>query len=234
MKDKILIVDDESEMRKLLHVCMSQSPSFQADSVESGEKALEKIEANQYDLLLLDIMMPGMSGLEVITYLKERRKKDIPIILISALGETDHVVEGLNLGADDYIVKPFEPKELLARVSSVIRRTGKRLQENGVFTIHGLAINVEKMRVAYKNEIISFTSKEFSILKRMAMHPGRVYTREQLVELEWQDFYEGEPRNIDTHVKNIREKLKKAGCSTSVIKTVWGVGYQVAEEDRTK
>lgn len=221
----ILIVDDESEMRDLIKVCLFEK--YQFEEAIDGEDAIVNLENKRVDLVLLDVMMPTMNGLDVIKEMKTRERfKEIPIIMLTALGESDDIVKGLNLGADDYIVKPFEPSVLLARINSVIRRVDKTEE---VWDVHGLIVHMEKMQITFEGKVLPLTKKEFSLFTRLAQNPGRVYSREQLVELEWDIAFMGDTRNIDAHVKNIREKLKKIGYQKQLIETVWGVGYQFIE-----
>lgn len=221
----ILVCDDEKEMRDLIKICLQGNYQFQ--EAGDGEEALEVLTKQHIHLVILDIMMPKKNGFEVIEEMKSREKfKEIPIIMLTALGETDDVVKGLNLGADDYIVKPFEPSVLLARINSVLRRVDK-LEEH--LEVHGLHVNMEKMQITYQGRVLPLTKKEFNLFTRLATNPGRVYTREQLVELEWDMAFSGDTRNIDAHVKNIREKLKKIGYEKKLIETVWGIGYQFVE-----
>ena len=222
---KILIVDDESEMRDLIRVCLFEN--YEIEEAKDGEEAISILENKRVDLVLLDVMMPNMNGLDVIKEMKLRERfKEVPIIMLTALGESDDIVKGLNLGADDYIVKPFEPSVLLARINSVLRRTDKTEE---VWNVHGLVVHMEKLQVSYNGKILPLTKKEFNLFTRLAQHPGRVYSREQLVDLEWDIAFMGDTRNIDAHVKNVREKLKKIGFEKQLIETVWGVGYQFVE-----
>lgn len=226
MKKTILICDDEKEMRNLIKICLQDK--YEAKEASDGEECLQVLEENDIHLVLLDIMMPAKSGYDVIKEMKKRDKfKDIPIILLTALGETEDVVKGLNIGADDYIVKPFEPSVLLARINSVFRRVDKFSE---VYEIHGLCIDFDKRQVTYKDKVLPLTKKEFHLFTRLATNPGRVYSREQLVELEWDMSFSGDTRNIDAHIKNIREKLRRIGYEKHIIETVWGVGYQFVEE----
>jgi DNA-binding response OmpR family regulator len=231
MSEKILIVDDEKEMRHLLATCL-QHQKFEIDEAASGYDALKKLMDTSYDLILLDVMMPTVDGFEVLKQIREKVNKDLPVVLLTALGETEKVVKGLKLGADDYIVKPFEPSELVARIESVLRRSkrGEQTTIEDVFTIHGVCIEPHKVRASYNGQVISLTKKEFNLLFRLASHLGRVYSREQLLELEWGYGYEGDTRTVDAHIKNIREKLKQAHFNKQIIETVWGIGYQMTEE----
>lgn len=228
MNDSILLVDDEREMRKLLQICLAANP-YQVDEASNGEEAFKKIINNHYNLVILDIMMPEVDGFELLKKLKKEYQEQIPVILLSALGDTERVVKGLNLGADDYIVKPFEPKELVARVESVLRRSKKVKSNIDTFTIKGLLFNQDSYQVQYKNNVIPLTKKEFQIFCRLANNPGRVYSRDDLLELEWGMLYDGDIRTVDTHIKNIREKLNAVEYNDTIIETVWGIGYKVIE-----
>jgi DNA-binding response OmpR family regulator len=232
---KVLIVDDEKEMRNLLKVCLMPY-GYVIEEAQTGFEALEKVMDTKYDLILLDIMMPTIDGFEVLKNVREMLDKDIPIILLTALGDTERIVEGLQLGADDYMVKPFEPRELQARIQSVMRRSqkGNLVEEEANFSLHQLFFEENKLRVSYLGQTLPLTKKEYKVLLRLAKNPGRVYSREQLVQLEWDDFYEGDARTIDTHIKNVREKLKAVGFSKHIIETVWGIGYQMLEDFSTK
>ncbi|WP_078593149.1 response regulator transcription factor [Evansella clarkii] len=232
MGEQILIVDDEKEMRKLLSICLRPS-HYQIDEASNGEEALEKIKQFDYQLVILDIMMPVKDGFELLKTLRLNLEKHIPVILLTALGDSDRVVEGLKLGADDYIVKPFEPKELLARVEAVLRRSRNKWNtaEKEGFTVMDLHFQPDSYRVIYENKVLPLTKKEFQIFYRLANNPGRVFSREDLLELEWGLAYEGDNRTVDTHVKNIREKLKSMNYNKPVIETVWGIGYKIPDSD---
>ncbi|MCT8136531.1 response regulator transcription factor [Anaerobacillus sp. CMMVII] len=230
MAHKVLIVDDEKEMRMLLNVCLKPY-GYLIDEAQTGYEAIEKIIDGKYDLILLDIMMPTIDGFEVLKNVREMIDKDVPIILLTALGDTERIVNGLQLGADDYIVKPFEPRELQARIQSIMRRAQKStVTEDTTFSLHQLKFEEDKLRVSYLDQTLPLTKKEYKVLLRLAKNPGRVYSREQLVQLEWDDFYEGDARTIDTHIKNVREKLKAVGFTKHIVETVWGVGYQMLED----
>lgn len=229
---KVLIVDDEPQMQTLISICI-QSANFEVKTVSSGEEAIRLLEENQFDLILLDIMMPGMDGFQVLDQL-QKWNWITPVIILSALGETDQIVDGLNLGAYDYVTKPFEPKELVARVHSVLRRVQPRVEEISIKTMYGITLNEEQKKVTYKQKSIALTKKEFGLFSRLFSQPGRVYTREQLLYLEWDDMDERDYRNVDTHIKNLRDKLKQAGVEEMVVETVWGIGYRIPPQEDLK
>lgn len=227
---KVLIVDDELEMRNLLTVCLMPC-GYQIDEAKTGFDAMEKVMDKKYDLIILDVMMPTVDGFEVLTSVRQMIDKDIPIIMLTALGDSDRIVEGLQLGADDYIVKPFEPKELIARSQSLMRRAQRvEEDESTTFNLHDLLFEEEKMKVSYLGQTVLLTKKEYKLLLRLVKNPGRVYSREQLVQLEWDDYDMGDARMIDTHIKNVREKLKMVGLKKQIIETVWGIGYKMNED----
>ncbi|WP_332628844.1 response regulator transcription factor [Halalkalibacter flavus] len=226
---KLLIVDDEVQMQKLIAVCL-QEENYILDTASSGKEAIYVLRQNEYDLLLLDVMMPGVSGYEVLQNI-EKEHAALPVILLTALGETEDVVKGLSLGADDYITKPFEPSELKARVQSVLRRFQKANTREKVTNLHGITLNENQKLFMIDGQIVGLTRKEYQILLRLFSNPGQVFTRDQLLELEWDDLGERYDRNIDTHIKNIREKLKDTGLEKRIIETVWGVGYKLSQPE---
>lgn len=228
MSERILLVDDEAEMRNLLKVCLAPYQYF-LDEASNGEEALDKIIAVDYDLVILDIMMPEVDGFELLKTLRGHLENQIPVILLTALGDTERVVAGLKLGADDYMVKPFEPKELAARIGSVLRRTKNTKLKEDSFTVKGIVFQPSSYQISYRDQIIPLTKKEFQIFYRLASNRGRVYSRDHLLELEWGMEYEGDNRTVDTHIKNIREKLKAVDYHDPIIETVWGIGYKVPE-----
>ncbi|PYZ98985.1 DNA-binding response regulator [Alteribacter lacisalsi] len=223
--NRILIVDDEVQMQNLLAFCL-KSMDAEITKVSSGEQALTVIEKESFDVILLDILMTGMNGFEVLEQL-EQGGKPVPVIILSALGETEQVVKGLNAGAYDYVTKPFEPQELLARVQSVIRRTKGPEKNSSRKTRGGIILDEDELTVLYREHPVPLTKKEFRLFARLFLNPGRVYTREQLLYLEWEDGEERDYRNVDAHIKNVREKLKSAGVENKVVETIWGIGYRI-------
>ncbi|WP_227935582.1 response regulator transcription factor [Alkalihalobacillus deserti] len=229
---KILIVDDERQMQALISFCIKSS-DFDVNTASSGQDAINLLEEKHFDLMLLDIMMPEMDGFQVLKILNQSNVA-VPVIILSAVGETDSIVEGLNLGAYDYITKPFEPKELVARVNSVLRRVQPLVDKTKIRSMYGLTLDQLNHTVTYNRKIITFTKKEYQLFSRLFAQPGRVYTRELLFSLEWEDFDDKDYRNVDAHIKNIREKLKQAGVKNPVIETVWGVGYRTPQHEEVK
>ncbi len=219
----ILLVDDDENICKVIKLYL-QKEGLGVIVANDGKTGLELFLTEKPSLVLLDIMMPGMDGIEVI---KEIRKKDsTPVIMLTAKGDTFDKVLALELGADDYIVKPFEPKELIARIKAVIRRSENLPEEQGKKDISypGLYISIAEYTVVYRDKKLELPPKELELLYFLASHPNKVFTREQLLQKVWEfDFY-GDSRTVDVHIKRLREKL---GEETAwQIKTVWGVGYK--------
>lgn len=220
----ILVVDDEEEMRDLVSMYLQNSgyETFEAEGYTAMQKYLS---TESIDLILLDIMLPKKDGFEICREI--RTKSDIPIIFLSAKGEEWDKVKGLQLGGDDYIVKPFSPGELVARIDAVLRRTSSmNEQSSSVVEIGPIQVDADQRKVIVADEEVNVTYKEFELLKLMIGSPGQVYTREQLLDQVWGIDYRGGLRTVDTHIKTLRMKLKDAGA---YIQTVWGCGYKVEE-----
>ncbi|HDX9638376.1 TPA: response regulator transcription factor [Bacillus mobilis] len=218
-KYRVLVVDDESDMRQLVGMYLDNF-GYEWGEAENGKEALQKLETDHYDFVVLDIMMPEMDGLSVC---KEIRKtSDVPIIFLTAKGEEWNRVNGLRMGADDYIVKPFSPGELIARMEAVLRRYTKQEQQEEI-QFGPILINEKSRKIETGGEPISLTVKEFDLLYFLCQHTGQVFSREQLLEKVWGYDYAGSTRTVDTHVKTMRLKLGESG---NYIQTVWGVGYK--------
>ncbi|WP_416825523.1 response regulator transcription factor [Ectobacillus polymachus] len=216
---RILIVDDESDMRQLVGMYLDNS-GYVWDEAENGVHALEKMKEHSFDLIILDLMMPEMDGL---TFCKEVRKtSDIPIIFLTAKGEEWNRVNGLRMGGDDYIVKPFSPGELIARLEAVLRRSSKT---DGIKAENWGPVTIDEKghRVLIEGKEVSLTVKEFDLLYFLCKHQGQVFSRDQLLEKVWGYDYAGSTRTVDTHVKTIRLKF---GQYANTIQTVWGIGYK--------
>ncbi|SHM49147.1 response regulator transcription factor [Gracilibacillus kekensis] len=220
----ILIVDDELQMRTMLKLYLRKD--FKIVEAENGTKAVQTLQSRAIDIVLLDIMMPELDGIEACKQMKTV-KPNVPIILLTALNDTSQKVEGLTIGADDYIVKPFEPEELLARIQVQLRHFQKEEQTNlPILTFGELSIDSISHTVTVHQKEVKYSPKEFELLFLLASHPNRVYTREQLLDLIWGLDEIVDIRTVDSHVRYVRDKLKKAGISYQPIETVWGVGYK--------
>lgn len=216
----IMVIDDEKQMREMIRTFLEED-NYNVIEATDGTHALSLLGKEKVDLFIVDVMMPFMDGF---TFAKEVKLRSFaPLIFLSAKGEEWDRVHGLKLGGDDYIVKPFLPEELLARVESVLRRTYRRKQESAVFTIGPLEINNTSYQVKLNEISLSLTRKEFGLLEILAKNDRRVYSREQLLSLVWGEDHRSSERTVDTHIKTLRLKL---GSSGKLIETVWGIGYK--------
>ncbi len=222
-KMRILLVDDDPNIRQLV-VLYLEKEGYEVDVADRGDKALELFRKNPPGLMLLDIMLPGMDGWEVCR--EVRRTSNIPIIMLTAKGETFDKVLGLELGADDYIVKPFEPKEMVARIKAVARRYQTGDTPAKEISFPGLTVNISRYSVVYAGQDVEMPPKELEVLFFLGSHANQVFTRQQLLEQVWGFDFFGDSRTVDVHIKRLREKL--AGCENYgwQIKTVWSVGYK--------
>jgi len=222
MARKVLIVEDDSNIAELVNLYLKKE-GYETMVAEDGGKALDLYRAFRPDLVLLDIMLPVMDGWAVCS--KIRETDSTPIIMLTAKGETIDKVAGLEMGADDYIVKPFEMKELLARVHAVLRRLGDEEVKARRLTFDGLVINLDSYELEVKGTRIDTPPKELELLFHLASSPNRVFTRNQLLDEVWGFDYFGDSRTVDVHIKRLREKLEGVSDQWS-LKTVWGVGYK--------
>ncbi len=221
----ILIADDNQVVHESLGIYLTEE-NYKFDSAYDGETALKMATKTNYDLIILDIMMPILSGVDVCREI--RKVSDVPIIMLTAKGEELDRVLGLELGADDYIVKPFSPREVVARIKAVLRRINSKsqnkLNSQNIISVPGLEINVDNYDIKVDGENVPFTPKEVEILYLLASHPGQVLERGQIIEDVWGYDHFAESRTIDTHIKKIRQKI---GTSDSwALVTVYGVGYK--------
>ena len=219
---KILLVDDDPNIRQLVNLYL-QKEGFEVTMADRGDEALKMFKASPPNLILLDIMLPGMDGWQVCR--EVRKISNIPIIMLTAKDETFDKVLGLELGADDYIAKPFDMKELVARIKAVSRRFQAADAPEKELVFPGLTININQYTVMYMGKELEMPPKELELLYFLASHPGMVFTREQLLEQVWGYDYFGDSRTVDVHVKRLREKLTEGEKLGWQIKTVWGVGY---------
>ena len=221
---KVLIADDNKQIVSILSEYCKKN-NFTVSAVFDGEAALKEIEENKFDIILLDVMMPKKDGFDVC---RETRKfSNVPIIMITARGEDYEKIMGLEIGADDYIVKPFSPGEIIARINTILRRIMPKNDESEkIFTFDNLEIDLNNFTVKVNDEIISLTKKEIEILWTLATNQNKVFTRENLLDLIWGFDYFGESRTVDTHIKRLRAKLDNYEHKKWNIKTIWGVGYK--------
>ena len=223
MSQKVLVVEDDNNIAELLRLYL-QKDGFEVSHAADGGKAVEMAKEIQPGLVLLDIMLPVMDGWQVCRELRKTMK--MPIIMLTAKGETEDKVSGLEMGADDYIVKPFEVKELLARVHAVLRRTGDDGKpKSKKLTFDKLVINLDSYELIVDGKKIDTPPKELELLYHLAATPNRVYTRNQLLDEVWGFDYFGDSRTVDVHVKRLREKVENVSDQWA-LKTVWGVGYK--------
>ncbi|WP_373897385.1 response regulator transcription factor [Haloimpatiens sp. FM7315] len=218
---KVLIVDDDENICEVIKMYLENS-GYSTQLAHDGKIAEQKFLEYKPDLVLLDIMLPNIDGIDVLKWI--RKENETPVIMITAKGETFDKVLGLELGADDYIVKPFEPKEMLARVKAVLRRYNVDSVNKEVLDFDNLTIDINSYKVIYNNKEVKMPPKEFELLYYLANNKNRVFTREQLLCEVWGYDYPGDSRTVDVHVKRLREKLE--GGSNWKIETVWGVGYK--------
>ncbi len=228
MEAQILIVEDERDIADLLRYNL-QEAGFKADYVRNGADALQQALEKTPDLILLDVMLPEVDGMIVCRLLKnDPRTKNIPIVMVTAKTEEKDRVAGLELGADDYITKPFSPREVVLRVSAVLRRIqiGKQTESTKQIETHGVTIDLDKHQVLTESDSIDLTATEFKLITLFAQSPGRVFTRDILMDVIWGQDYYGIDRTVDTHVSRLRRKLGEFGKH---IETVHGVGYRFKE-----
>ncbi len=224
----ILVVDDEKTLVKALTFNLEKE-GFRVEQAYNGEEALQKVFALKPDIVVLDLMLPEVDGFEVCRRI--RKKLDVPIIMLTARSEDIDKVLGLELGADDYLTKPFNPRELVARIKAILRRSTVRDEEaKKIIQIGDLQIDLLQHRVRLGKKEVNLTSKEFSLLSFLAANAGNVYSREQLLEQVWGYDYYGDVRTVDVHIRHIREKLEKDPGNPELIITVWGTGYKIRED----
>lgn len=228
MDKKILLVEDEKTLAKALKFNLEKE-GFRVETAFDGEEALSSFLRDKPDLVILDLMLPKIDGFEVCRRL--RRSSDVPIIMLTARDEDIDKILGLELGADDYMTKPFNTRELLARIKAILRRTVQQSDlGNKVIKIGDLQIDIIKHKVTVKGREVSLTTKEYAMLSLLASNPGKVYSREQLLEEIWGDDYSGDARTVDVHIRHLREKIEEFPAEPNFILTVWGAGYKFRED----
>ncbi|MBB6214857.1 DNA-binding response OmpR family regulator [Anaerosolibacter carboniphilus] len=224
MAYKLLVVDDEPILLKGLKYSLEQE-TYEIDTAEDGMEALAKAQSNSYDLIILDLMLPSIDGLEVCKRIRE--KSMVPIIILTAKGEDTSKILGLEYGADDYLTKPFNILELKARIKAIFRRVhiNDNVSPTNIIRINDFTINTLGRKVNLADIEINLTAKEFDLLLLLATNPGKVYSREELLEIIWGYEYFGDLRTVDVHVRRLREKIEKNSSQPEFILTKWGVGY---------
>jgi len=226
MAKKILVVDDEKRIVDIL-IAYLERDGYQVTAAYDGKAALELARSNSPDLIILDLMLPEISGWDVCREL--RKESDVPVIMLTARDDTTDKIIGLEIGADDYVTKPFDPKEIVSRVRAVLRRSKGKVVSKSTLNVGDIIIDTDKRLVRRGDLEIDLTPIEFELLRVMARNPGRVYSRMQLLDKVQGDAYEGYERTIDSHIKNLRKKLELDPEHPSYIITVYGVGYKLEE-----
>ncbi len=221
----ILVVDDEADLVKLVTYNLKKE-GFLVDSAQDGEKALAKVKKGKYDLIILDLMLPGLQGMELCRIIRNDPKtSSLPIIMLTAKGEEVDRVLGLELGADDYITKPFSPRELVARVKAVLRRTIEKPAADKIIEAGDLVINKETYSVTNKGLPVKLSATEFKLLLFLAERRGKIFNRDQILDAIWRDEAFVEPRTVDVHIRRLRSQIEEDPAQPRYIKTMRGIGY---------
>jgi len=230
MAKRILIVDDEPLIVKGLKYSLEQD-GYETDSAADGEEAVNSFFAGNFDLVLLDVMLPKLNGIEVCQRIRER--SNVPIIMLTAKGEDMDKILGLEYGADDYMTKPFNILEVKARIKTIFRRTAMVSKENNskIIKVRDMTINANSRSVTIGQKEVNLTAKEFDLLQLFASNRGTVFSREQLLETIWKYDYLGDLRTVDVHIRRLREKVEKNPAQPEFIFTKWGVGYYFTDKD---
>jgi phosphate regulon transcriptional regulator PhoB len=224
---KILVVDDEPDLVELVSYNLKKE-GFKISAASNGEDALDKIRKGDFNLVILDLMLPGIQGTELCRMLRNNPKTEaIPIIMLTAKGEVSDKIRGLETGADDYMTKPFSPRELIARVNAVLRRAGERLAKDKVIHVGDLSIDKETFTVTKGEAPLHLSATEFKLLLYLVERKGRVFSRDQLLDAVWKDESFVEPRTVDVHISRLRMQIEDDPSSPAYIKTKRGVGYYV-------
>ena len=230
---RVLVIEDDNEIADLVAIHL-RDLSYALDRAEDGLEGLAMAESGNYDLVILDLMLPKLDGLDVCTRIRQK-DSHTPILMLTARSEELDKVLGLELGADDYLTKPFSIRELIARVKAIFRRMEAdvekvtSLREADTYQYGGLSIDLAKRQVKQDGEAIELTAKEFDLLALFASHPGRTYSRRQLLDLVWDYQFEGYEHTVNSHINRLRNKIEKNPAEPQYIKTVWGVGYRFVE-----
>lgn len=224
MNSRVLVVDDEKLIVKGIKFSLEQE-GWEVDAAYDGEEALNLVKNGSYDVMILDVMLPKYNGLEVCQLVREF--SNIPIVMLTAKGEDMDKIMGLEYGADDYVTKPFNILELKARIKAILRRATQieKEQNKKILELGDLRLEINSRRAFLYNKEVNLTAKEFDMLELFAMHPGKVYNRDQLLDTIWGRDYPGDVRTVDVHVRRLREKIEPNPAQPQYIYTKWGVGY---------
>ncbi len=226
MQYKILIVEDDTDINNLLSKILS-AEGYRTMQAFSGTEAELLMEKELPDLIILDLMLPGLPGETLLSKLRGERNSDIPVLILSAKSSLGDKVALLRMGADDYITKPFEPDEVIARIQAALRRTGKAGESHGTLSYKNILLYPESRKVVVKDKELPLTSHEYDLLYLFMKQPEKVYSREKLYELVWEGGYYGENNTVNVHVSNLRKKLKEADPEEEYIQTVYGIGFML-------
>lgn len=219
--ERILIIEDEPDIQELLKNYLEEE-GYETEQALNGIEGIGKFRKRDFDLILLDVMLPKVDGFGVLEMI--RQESDVPVIMLTALDDEAYQMKGYDLKVDEYVTKPFSIKLLLKKIEAVLRRYGKSMKKDGIFSYRKLKLNSESYQAWMENEELSLTQKEFELLREFLLNQGRVLTRGQLLDAVWGMDYFGEERIVDTHIKNIRRKMKE-----DYIETIRGVGYRIAK-----
>ncbi len=225
MSKRVLVVDDEKMIVKGIKFSLEQD-DMEVECAYDGEEALEMVKEQPYDIVILDIMLPKMDGYEVLQQIREF--SDVPVVMLTAKSEDMDKILGLEYGADDYITKPFNILEVKARIKAIMRRTGKKdsdQEEGKVITKGDMTIDCDSRRVLIGDKEVNLTAKEFDLLELLATNPGKVYSRDELLNIVWGYEYPGDARTVDVHIRRLREKIEENPSDPKYVYTKWGVGY---------
>lgn len=229
-RDRILVVDDEPDIVELVTYNLRKE-GFDVSSAVDGTDALARIRKEKFDFIILDLMLPGIQGMEICRIIRsDQRTKHIPVIMLTAKGEEVDKVLGLEMGADDYMTKPFSPRELLARIKTVMRRTSEKRAEETIVRIGKLAINKETYSVTKDDRPLELSSTEFRLLLYLVERKGRVFSRDQLLDGVWKDEAFVEPRTVDVHIRRLRTQIEDDPANPKYVRTKRGIGYYVDSE----
>lgn len=231
MKHRILIIEDDTDINHLLKKILTAA-GYDVEQAFSGTEARFHLDRDNLDLLLLDLMLPGMSGEELLRQIRGERQCDMPVLVISAKSALKDKMTLFGIGADDYITKPFEPEEVVARVRVALRRNGLRAEDEApskTLVYKGIRLDPHLRKVTVKGEELSLTIKEYELLRLLIQNPEKVYSRESLYELVWQDGYYGTDHTVNVHISNLRKKIKEHDPPEDYIQSVYGVGFRLAK-----